>query len=80
MVAVSCGVFLLLNFVVTWLVYHQLSVENDFIARGLLKPGERTITNGVFMALIGATVLETGYAIRTIMLNLFGPTHREEKK
>lgn len=76
MVLVSCSVFIVLNLVVVWLVYHQLNVENDAIAHGNIKASDRTITGGVFMALIGATVVETGYAIRTIMQSLFGRTDK----
>lgn len=73
MVGVSCTIFIALNLVVMWLIYQQLDVENADIARGILRPADRTITSGVFMTLIGATVVETGYAIRTIMRYLFNP-------
>jgi hypothetical protein len=71
MVGVCCTVFVALNLVVVALIWYQLRVEDADIVKGLLKPAERTITAGVFMALIGATVVQTGYAIRTIMRYLF---------
>ena len=71
MVVVSCTIFISLNLAVMWLIYHQLEFENDLISNGKLSATERTITNQIFITLIGATVVETGYAIHTIMRYLF---------
>lgn len=72
MIAVSCGVFLILNLVVIVMIWVQLFREDAALAKHDIVAGDRVVTSSVLMALIGATVVETGFAIRTIMKNLFG--------
>ena len=72
MVLVACGIFVALNLVVTLLIFMQLDFENDAILASALTPADRTVTHNVFMVLIGATVVQTGLAIRTITNSLFG--------
>jgi hypothetical protein len=63
-------IFVGLNAAVCMLIYLAMNAELSMLAQG--KPvGERMITNGVFMSLIGATVVQTGLVIKGISDFLF---------
>lgn len=76
MIGVICAIFLLLNGVVCYLINKTIDLEFALMASGrVLESSQRIVTNGVFMALIGATVVQTGLVIRGISNFLF----RDEK-
>lgn len=76
MIAVICVIFVLLNGVVCYLINKTLDLEFELVKAGrAIDDRQRIITNGVFMSLIGATVIQTGLVIRGISNFLF----REDK-
>lgn len=71
MIIVICLLFFLLNGVVCYLINKTINLEFELIAAGKAVSEPRIITNGVFMSLIGATVVQTGLVIRGITGFLF---------
>jgi hypothetical protein len=73
MVAVIAGIFIGLNWAVMSMVGEAFAkdVEHLVAKPPLIQPGERIITTQVFISLIGATVVQVGIAIATIVAYLF---------
>lgn len=72
MIGVICVLFFLLNGVVCYLINKTINLE--FALLNAAKPiveNQRIITNGVFVTLIGATVVQTGLVISAISSFLF---------
>ena len=72
MIAVICVLFFMLNGVVCYLINKTIDLE--FALLNAAKPiaeNQRIITNGVFVTLIGATVVQTGLVISAISNFLF---------
>lgn len=72
MIGVACTIFTVLNLVVIAIIWHQLSIENAALKAKTLLPTDRIVTSNVLISIIGATVIETGFAVRTIVKSLFG--------
>jgi hypothetical protein len=72
MIAVICLLFFLLNGVVCYLINKTIDLEFGLLSSSRpIADNQRIITNGVFMSLIGATVVQTGLVIRGISNFLF---------
>lgn len=72
MIALVGIIFLALNFGVVWLVYSALQIDIDMLrATKPIDPADRLITPQVIMALIGATVVQTGLGFIAITSYLF---------
>lgn len=72
MVAVVCGIFVWLNMGVMSFIRDAFAQDNAMMkASRLMSSTDRLITSHVVMALIGATVVQTGVGFIAIMSYLF---------
>jgi multisubunit Na+/H+ antiporter MnhB subunit len=60
MLFVIGGLFVVLNAAVIWLIFYAIRIDVGFITAHPELADKRIITSGVFQALIGATVVQTG--------------------
>jgi hypothetical protein len=71
MVLVVSGIFIWLNWQVFELVQGALKQDHDMVIAKQLASGDRLITSNVIMALVGATVVQTGIGFIAITSYLF---------
>ncbi|WP_300756058.1 hypothetical protein [Janthinobacterium sp.] len=72
MVAVVCGIFIWLNMGVMSFIRDAFAQDNAMMTASVPMPSaDRLITSHVVMALIGATVVQTGVGFIAIMSYLF---------
>lgn len=64
-------IFFFVNVGVGWLVHDAYSSELGLLKLQKMSAADRTITPGVFMSLIGASVVQVGAGIATILTYLF---------
>jgi len=71
MVAVVSGIFIWLNWQVIEFVLGALALDEKMLAAKTITPADRLVTSEVMMALIGATVIQTGVGFIAITSYLF---------
>lgn len=71
MVLVVCGIFIWLNYGVLNIVEGVMKSDKDMLIAKQIAPSERLITSNVIMALVGATVVQTGIGFIAICTYLF---------
>lgn len=71
MVVVISGIFIWLNWQVIDLVRDALAMDEKRLAAKTISPGDTLVTSNVVMALIGATVVQTGAGFIAITSYLF---------
>lgn len=60
-----------MNWMVVSMLNHVIDEEIELIRHGLMKAGDRSITTGVYMALIGGTVAEVSALFFIIVKSMF---------
>lgn len=71
MVAVVSGIFIWLNWQVIEFVVGGLRLDEKMLVAKSITPADRLVTSEVMMALIGATVIQTGAGFIAITSYLF---------
>ncbi|QNA90312.1 hypothetical protein G4G28_20655 [Massilia sp. Dwa41.01b] len=79
MVAVVSGIFIWLNWQVIDFVLDGLKLDEKMLAAKSIVPADRLVTSEVMMALIGATVIQTGAGFIAITSYLFPKRISQEK-
>jgi hypothetical protein len=65
------ALFVALNAAVIYLVWHAFNADIRLLQAKLISPGQRLVTDSVFMSLIGATVVQVGVILVAIAGYLF---------
>ena len=68
--------FLALNGVVIWLVFDQIANDRALLVAKLIQPGERLITEKVYISLISGTVVQVAAIVVAIARYLFPARNR----
>ena len=71
MAGVMIFLFVALNAVVVWLVFHAVHFDDEAVLKGTYAVEHRVITKEVYMSLVGSVVVQAGVVFVAITSYLF---------